>query len=84
MLTGVISCRTGITKAPPLTTTFSPRKPVLTNAVSFVEAAVQPPEHVDGDDDDDRRDDEPNEKVSPKVSAAMIAFLPNFIRSVRA
>ena len=37
MLTGVISCRTGMTKAPPLTTTFSPRKPVRTNAVSLVE-----------------------------------------------
>ena len=37
MLTGVISCSTGMTKAPPLTTTFSPRKPVRTNAVSLVE-----------------------------------------------
>ena len=37
MLTGVISCSTGMTKAPPLMTTFSPPKPVRTNAVSLVE-----------------------------------------------
>ncbi len=37
MLTGVISCRTGMTKAPPLMTTFSPPKPVRTKAVSLVE-----------------------------------------------
>ena len=37
MLTGVISCSTGMTKAPPLTTTFSPPKPVRTKAVSLVE-----------------------------------------------
>ena len=37
MFTGVISCSTGMTKAPPFTTTFSPRKPVRTKAVSLVE-----------------------------------------------
>ena len=38
MLTGVISCSTGMTSAPPLSTTFSPRKPVRTKAVSLVES----------------------------------------------
>ncbi len=37
MLTGVISCSTGMTKAPPATTTRSPPKPVRTKAVSLVE-----------------------------------------------
>ena len=37
MLTGDISWRTGMTKAPPLITTFSPPKPVRTKAVSLVE-----------------------------------------------
>ena len=37
MLTGVMSWMIGQTKAPPSITTFSPRKPVRTNAISFVE-----------------------------------------------
>jgi hypothetical protein len=37
MLTGVISWTIGQTKAPPSITTRSPRKPVRTKAISFVE-----------------------------------------------
>ena len=37
MLTGLTSCSTGTTKAPPLITTRSPPKPVRTKAVSFVD-----------------------------------------------
>jgi hypothetical protein len=37
MLTGVMSWMMGQTKAPPSITTFSPRKPVRTKAISFVE-----------------------------------------------
>jgi hypothetical protein len=37
MLTGVMSWMIGHTKAPPSITTFSPRKPVRTNATSLVE-----------------------------------------------
>lgn len=37
MFTGVVSCTIGQTKAPPSITTFSPRKPVRTKAISLVE-----------------------------------------------
>ena len=37
MLTGVMSWIIGQTNAPPSMTTFSPRNPVLTNAISLVD-----------------------------------------------
>ena len=37
MLTGVMSWMIGQTKAPPLITTFSPRRPVRTKETSLVE-----------------------------------------------
>src|SRR5580704_6573477 len=77
MPTGVISCRTGTTNAPPLMTTFTPPKPVRS---LFRRAAVKPTQQIDGYNHQDRQDDQPEDhrpdSFRAHLDVSLLAQLP--------
>ena len=64
MLTGIVSCSTGNTSAPPFITTFSPPSPVRMNARSFDERRYSQCSSQTNDRDDDRDDDQAQDERS--------------------